>query len=374
MLRKKDENGNNVGGFIDPDKRNIKAIRLRGEVSDGLFLPLSSLSSFTDISQLKEGDSITVLNGIVICEKYIPKRQARSGRKGYSANAGKKQMLAEKYPFFEEHVDTKQLMYYLSDFKPGDICTITLKMHGSSARTSNTIRMTKPKKTFMQKILQKNVPPVEDWGVVSGSRRVTLDFEGVDNISDGWYKNNDFRRRWHDIIAPKLRKGEEIFYELVGWTDENTLIMPQGKNSKIGDAEFIKQYGDTTEFTYGCEPGECDAYVYRMTKTDEDGYVTEYPDWLVRYRCEQMGLKCVPKFEDFIYTTEEDMLERVMKYIDGADPIGKTHIREGVVVRIQNREKFKALKNKNINFKILEDIIKDTAAVPDMEEAQEVLQ
>lgn len=374
MLRKKDENGNNVGGFIDPDKRNIKAIRLRGEVSDGLFLPLSSLSSFTDISQLKEGDSITVLNGIVICEKYIPKRQARSGRKGYSANAGKKQMLAEKYPFFEEHVDTKQLMYYLSDFKPGDICTITLKMHGSSARTSNTIRMTKPKKTFMQKILQKNVPPVEDWGVVSGSRRVTLDFEGVDNISDGWYKNSDFRRRWHDIIAPKLRKGEEIFYELVGWTDENTLIMPQGKNSKIGDAEFIKQYGDTTEFTYGCEPGECDAYVYRMTKTDEDGYVIEYPDWLVRYRCEQMGLKCVPKFEDFIYTTEEDMLERVMKYIDGADPIGKTHIREGVVVRIQNREKFKALKNKNINFKILEDIIKDTAAVPDMEEAQEVLQ
>lgn len=363
-----------MGGFIDPDKRNIKAIRLRGEVSDGLFLPLSSLSSFTDISQLKEGDSITVLNGIVICEKYIPKRQARSGRKGYSANAGKKQMLAEKYPFFEEHVDTKQLMYYLSDFKPGDICTITLKMHGSSARTSNTIRMTKPKKTFIQKILQKNVPTVEDWGVVSGSRRVTLDFEGVDNISDGWYKNSDFRRRWHDIIAPKLRKGEEIFYELVGWTDENTLIMPQGKNSKIGDAEFIKQYGDTTEFTYGCEPGECDAYVYRMTKTDEDGYVTEYPDWLVRYRCEQMGLKCVPKFEDFIYTTEEDMLERVMKYIDGADPIGKTHIREGVVVRIQNREKFKALKNKNINFKILEDIIKDTAAVPDMEEAQEVLQ
>lgn len=373
LLRKKDENGNNIGGFIDPEKRNVKAIRLRGEVSDGLFLPLSSLDSFTNISKLSEGDSIAVLDGVVICEKYIPKRNPqRPGSKGYSANAGKKKMLAEKFPYFEEHIDTKQLMYYLGEFKPGDICTITLKMHGTSARTSKTIRKEEPKKTLMQKILHKDASIVESWDVVSGSRRVTLDFEGTDNVSDGWYEGSDFRRVWHNKIAPRLRKGETVYYELVGWSDENTLIMPQGNNSKIGDAEFIKQYGETTEFTYGCDEGECDAYVYRITKTDEDGFVIEYPDWLMRYRCEQMGLKCVPKFEDFIYTTEEDMLERVMKYVDGPDPVGKIHIREGVVVRIQNREKFKALKNKNINFKILEDIIKDTAAVPDMEEAQEI--
>ena len=60
------------------------------------------------------------------------------------------------------------------------------------------------------------------------------------------------------------------------------------------------------------------------------------------------------------------------KYYDGPDPIGKTHIREGVVVRIVNRPKFAAYKHKNFEFKILEGIIKDTAAAPDMEEAQEV--
>lgn len=374
LLRKKDENGNNIGGFIDPDKRNVKAIRLRGEQSDGLFLPLSSLNTFTDISKLKEGDSITILNGIVICEKYIPKRTSRSNGQGQSANASKKAMLAQKYPYFEEHVDTKQLMYYLGDFKPGDICTITLKMHGTSARTSNTICKETPKPTMLQKMLHKTPEPIRSWQSVSGSRRVTLDFEGVDNVSDGYYGNSDFRRRWHDLIAPRLKKGEEIFYEIVGWADKDTLIMPQGKNKKIGDAEFIKQYGETTEFTYGCEQGQSEVYVYRMTKIDEDGYIVEYPDWLMRYRCEQMGLNCVPKFEDFIYSTEEDLLERVNKYIDGPDPIGRTHIREGVVVRIQNREKCKVLKTKNFNFKVLEDIIKDTAAAPDMEEAQEVLQ
>ena len=59
LLRKKDENGNEIGGYLDPVKRNIKAINLRGEKSDGLFLPIESLKDFTDISKLKEGDKIT---------------------------------------------------------------------------------------------------------------------------------------------------------------------------------------------------------------------------------------------------------------------------------------------------------------------------
>ena len=34
---------------------------------------------------------------------------------------------------------------------------------------------------------------------------------------------------------------------------------------------FIKQYGNETTFSYGCEPGQSDMYVYRMTMTNEDG-------------------------------------------------------------------------------------------------------
>ena len=56
--------------------------------------------------------------------------------------------------------------------------------------------------------------------------------------------------------------------------------------------------------------------------------------------------------------TQEDLSERVNKYIDGIDPIGKTHIREGVVVRVENSDKFKVFKSKNVSFKILEGIIK----------------
>ena len=65
-------------------------------------------------------------------------------------------------------------------------------------------------------------------------------------------------------------------------------------------------------------------------------------------------------------------MEVAEKYCDGTDPIGMSHIREGVVVRITNRPKFTAYKHKNFNFKVLEGIIKDSAVAPDMEEAQEL--
>ena len=72
LLRKKDENGNNIGGFLDPDKRNVKAIKLRGERSDGLVMPLSSLDYISkDLKDiLVVGDQITVLDGKEICRKY----------------------------------------------------------------------------------------------------------------------------------------------------------------------------------------------------------------------------------------------------------------------------------------------------------------
>lgn len=32
LVRIKDENGNNIGGYLDPDKRNITALKLHGSI------------------------------------------------------------------------------------------------------------------------------------------------------------------------------------------------------------------------------------------------------------------------------------------------------------------------------------------------------
>lgn len=362
LLRKKDAEGNNIGGYLDPDKRNIKALKMRGEKSEGLVMPIETLSDYTDIDSLNIGDKITSLNGHLICEKYIPKRSS-----AYSGtNKKSRKVKINNFPLFKEHVDTEQLAYNQNAFKIGDRCAITLKMHGTSARTSNSLEIKEGTLKWYQKLLKKKPPIIKEWKMVSGTRRTILD-----SYNGGYYGSNAFRKPWHDFFKDKLEKGETVYYEIVGWVDKNTPIMPIGDNKKLHDKELRKIYGDKMVFSYGCDEGTNDVYVYRMTMTNEDGYVVEYPDWFMRLRCEEMGVKCVPLFEKFIFTTWEDLMQRVEKYYDGPDPIRQTHVREGVVVRIENRQKFTAFKHKNFTFKVVEGLIKDTAEAPDMEEAQE---
>lgn len=367
LIRKKDENGNNIGGYLEPGKNNIKALKLRGEKSEGLVLPIETLSKYISINELNVGDKITTLNGHLICEKYIPKKRTSQSMNSRTSK-NKKEDYGSHFPIFKEHEDTEQLMFNKAAFKEGDKCTITLKIHGSSGRSSHSIEETDIKQNFLQKLLKKPVQKHREWTYVSGTRRVVLeDYDG------GYYGSNEFRHPWHDFFIGKLEKGETVYYEIAGYVNETIPIMGTCSNSKLKDKELKKLYGNKMEFTYGCKPGENRIFVYRMTMTNEDGYVVEYPDWLMRLRCEMMGAECVPLFETFTFTTWEDLMERVEKYYDGPDPIGKTHIREGVVVRIENRKKFTAFKHKNFTFKVVEGIVKDEAEAPDMEEAQELI-
>ncbi len=358
LVRRKDENGNDVGGYLDPNKRNIKALKLRGEKSDGLFMPLSSLKDFGDITKLKVGDRITTFNKHLICEKYIPRTNQRQSNGANKTKTKKKKIL---YPLFKEHVDTEQLDYNLGEFKKGDLCYITLKMHGTSQRTGN---LPKEGNNKFAKFIKRHFKTKFD--IVTGTRRVVLE-----NFNSGFYGSDAFRRVYHDWFKGKLHKGETVYYEVVGYVNESTPIMPDGDNKKIQDKEFIKKYGNKTRFSYGCAEGFNNIYVYRMTMTNEDGYVVEYPWELVKTRCEEMGVAHVPELEKLFFKTEEDLVNKVEKYLDITDPVGKTHVNEGVVVRIEGRKTFKAYKKKGFYFKVLEGIIKDTAEVPDMEEAQD---
>ena len=375
---------------MDPEKRNVKTIKLRGEKSDGLFLPLTSLASFGDISILAVGDTIDVFNGHEICRKYIPKRNQRPT----SENRIKRKAKYTVAPTFYEHADTEQLAYNLDAFKAGDEVEITLKMHGTSQRTGYHKIFQGMKRTLLDRILSREGTPIYDWGYVSGTRRTVLE-----SYDGGFYGDNHFREQHANFFEGKLWKGETVYYEVVGFTDTGAPIMAECSNKKLNDKEFVKQYGETTTFSYGCEKhmlvcddtdgrnqkviGQSDIYVYRMTMTNEDGDTVEYTPDFMRYRCEQMGAKTVPVFwkgdiPEYPATADDDTVSPgdwiknvAERFYEGPDPIGKTHIREGVVCRIINRPKFAAYKHKNFAFKVLEGIIKETAEAPDMEEAQE---
>ena len=403
LLRYKDAAGNNCGGYMDPTKRNVTAIRLRGEKSDGIFLPLSALDycfAHGDAStELFVGDVIEgTVNGYDICQKYIPRSNARRGHVTEGNKTRKKKVAVA--PLFAEHADTEQLAYNLGAFKTGDEIEITLKCHGTSQRTGYLPVFKRYKRTFMDWLCRRQGKPVYEWGYVSGTRRVVLD-----NYEGGFYGNNEFREQHSKMFEGKLWKGETVYYEVVGFTTSGQPIMASASNKKLNDKAFIKQYGEETVFSYGCTPNgkktmygrddngafemECDhpqsdVYVYRMTMTNEDGDVVEYTPDFMRYRCEQMGVKTVPVFfkgiipdtEEVMYVdrndndiAEEDeityikpadpgqwVMKKAEEFYDGTDPIGKTHVREGVVVRILNRPKFAAYKHKNFSFKVLSNI------------------
>ena len=404
LVRRKDENGNCVGGYLDPEKRNIRALKLRGERSEGLYLPITCLADFCTISDLKVGQAINVLNGEEICCKYIPRCNptvVRSGEKHHKVKTN----IA---PTFYEHVDTEQLAYNLNAFKAGDIVQLTLKMHGTSGRTGYLPLHHPQKRNLLDILLQRTREKVE-YGYITGTRRVVL----TEGRKGGFYDSDDFRYAMAQKFEGKLRKGEVAYYEIVGFQGpEGQPIMPSVKNSKIKDKEFTKQYGGETVFSYGCEKSGsysveyaddissatmvkinpcCDIYVYRMTMVNEDGRIVEYSPAQIKERCMQMNIHTVMEFETFIIpdivyevpgpndTNEsirmsagEYVLRKVEQYFDGPDPIGKTHVREGVVARILNRSNFAAYKHKNFNFKCLEGIAKDEATIPDIEEMQDL--
>ena len=166
------------------------------------------------------------------------------------------------------------------------------------------------------------------------------------------------------------------------------------------------QYGETMVFSYGCEPTgkkvlygrdeygvfsieeeapQSVMYVYRMTLTTEEGYTIDYTPDYMRYRCEQMGVNAVPVFwagyipehlgtkDDDTITAGEWVKNKAEQYYDGPDPIGKTHVREGVVVRIVNRPKFCAYKHKNFLFKQISGIISDKIADSNEEISDDIL-
>ena len=402
LVRKLDENGNNIGGYLEPNKRNIRAMRFRGSKSEGLFMPLETLV-YTGKTQFEVGEKIDVVNGYEICKKYIPRGKKISNPRNYNKARKKKVPIS---PLFAEHADTEQLVYNMDAFLENDIVEMTLKMHGTSGRTGylpvfqgytskfplfNSLARLKTPPTGkaarkLYDIAISHATPIYDWGYVTGTRRVVLD-----NFNGGFYGDNAFRESHAKFFEGKLNKGETVYYEIVGFTTTGAPIMSSVANNKISDKEFTKQYGKTTTFSYGCKENESACYVYRMTMTNEDGDVVEYPPDYMRYRCEQMGAKYVPVLwrgivpdklpivfdmeteTDYQETPGDYIKEIAEQYYDGPDPIGKNHVREGVVIRILNRPKFCAYKHKNFSFKVLEGIAKDLAAEPDMEEAQEVL-
>jgi hypothetical protein len=364
LYRKDPSTGVPMGGYFEP-KGRVKTIKLRGQRSECFWIPLDALGwTGYDIETLQPGDTFDTLNDHKICSKYFTPATKRM-MKGGQTKAAKPNYA----PTFARHSDTPKVREVVTFFTPGTQFTVTEKLHGTSGRTG---RVLWTKKTKWQNILSKIGLYKDSYRYVTGTRKVIIDPDKMGE-DKGFYKGTFFRTEIHRSLEEKgLKKGEIIYYEIVGYTDSGSLIMGEHpldkselKNSGIPQSE-LDQYSVGMRYTYGCAYGEYDMYVYRITQDGKD--LTHEQ---VQNRCEELGLKTVPFLGEIVIEegdTVDTILEKCEVFTRGSSTLDPTHIKEGIVLRQEGDSHVRFLKYKGFLFCTLEGIRKNSDTYIDLEE------
>lgn len=334
-------------GYLEANRR-VRAIKLRGNISNGLVMPITSLNrTVNNLSYEKafftEGDVFDTLDGAEICRKYVvPVKESAVANKADARN--RKAFKRVDEIFLPQHYDTAQWFRESHTLEADDELIITQKLHGTSVRLANTIvkrKLTKREK-FAQKFLGANISETY-YDYVAGSRKVIKDPKN--GKQEHWY-GTDVWTKALEKYKDQIPKGYIVYGELVGYTEGGGAI----------------QAGHT----YECEPGENELYVYRVAIINEDARMIDLSWDQVRMFCKDHGLKNVPElgrdykeqfepesFDEKAFAT--DMVYDRMGYAyDSEDtPValspGGTGKDEGIAIRVERslQPEFFKIKNKS---------------------------
>lgn len=371
------------GGYFS-ESRKVTVCKLRGERSEAYIAPLESLA-FTrhDLAKLKVGDTFNELNGIPICNKFVSAKTlaAAGSNKAKGKNPKEKEFTknfnAHVKKLFPEHNDTAQFRHFADSIPHGALITVTAKFHGTSGRVSYIqVPVEMPwYKRLINQFMFESTNRME-YTYIHGTRRVNLK-NGGGGLTLG--TRSSYRDKCLAQFKGKLKKNEIAFFEIVGYTETGASIMPSVDTEKMKDKEFTKRFGKTMTYSYGCVPGECKIFVYRMAVVNPDGHLEEMSWNRVKQRCREMGVNHVHEMDSFINTAAEDeqrggnireLVEYLTDMVDIAEEIDPSHIREGICIRVDDKDgNSKIYKNKTFVFKVLEGIVKDSGVV-DIEEVE----
>lgn len=155
-----------VKGYISAKRRLVKALKLRGTISDGMLLPLTALP--VEEKGLKEGDTFTHIDDVLICQKYVvPVKQSTQGSEVKQPKENRmKELLIENQ--FKFHFETSHFARNLEQFKLDTELIITRKYHGSSLILSHVL--THKKLGWVERMLDKFIPQIKSvYGYVFSS-------------------------------------------------------------------------------------------------------------------------------------------------------------------------------------------------------------
>lgn len=353
-----------ASGFLEKNGR-ITAMKMRGAMSCGLFLPLESLN-WAGNYPTKLGENFGEIGKNKICSRYNPppKQQSQGGGKASTKGKTTPKFIA---PYFDKHIDTSQFKYNASSIQKGSVLYFHAKFHGTSARqqlgkverkNSNWKNMIN---NITYKLLGKNVlTRVSDYEMIIGSRNVLIN----DKNNNGYYGTNEFRVRAAEMITPHLRKGMTVYSELVGYIGGVSTIMPDHTTTKLGCKESVKKYGESIRYAYGCREGELRNIIYRITLTTDDGMVMDMPQKALEMWCSQRGLEHTLEIHPpIIYDGDEDALRELVERLTERPEChtecydSPTQIGEGIIIREECGTLIpKFYKSKSTRFRIMEGL------------------
>jgi hypothetical protein len=361
--------GKKVGGGMFKANLRVTAQSIRGIKSYGFWIPIASLGyiqglNFGVFVEGFEFDSVKVLSGeeFPICRKYITKAtQEAAMQKGVGG--------ARETLWFKMHQDTEQWRHNGGDVEDLSLLTITEKVHGTSHRFGLVWQEIKGRRSLLDWIFRRKPKRRTVPAYVSGTRRVVLGW--TDFPEDYEFPGEKYRDIAVKRFMGKLHQGETVYFEIVGYAGGGALIMDAQDTNKV--AEFRGKYPALMQYTYGCQPGEFRVLVYRMGIMNQEGYWVEYPWALVKERCRQMNVAYVPELVNtFAFGAGDlDFVDSELHGLaSGPSTIDKTHIKEGVVVRVDapNGRTY-WLKHKSWEFLFLEGVLKERPEYVDAEEA-----
>lgn len=264
-------------GYLESNRR-VRALKLRGNISNGLVLPAHSLyhidkdGSYND---LREGDVFDTYRGVEICRKYVvPMKE--SAAFGHAESRKKKAFKRVDTTFLPEHYDTGQWLREEGSVGADEELIITQKLHGTSVRLANTVvkRQLTKRERFARKFLGAEIAE-HTYDLVAGSRKAIKD---PNNPNQDHFYGEDI---WTDalkVFGDKIPKNHIIYGELVGYVPGTNAAIQKGH-------------------TYGEREGNYELYVYRVAIITEDAELIDMSWDQVRYFCERHGLKHTPELD-----------------------------------------------------------------------------
>jgi hypothetical protein len=132
LVRRKEADGTSAGGYFE-ETRRVRAMKMRGTVSEGFFCE-KEMFAFTGVTSFKENEEFSTLAGIQICNKYVTPRTARA-MQSHSESVVKRENC-----MFAKHIDTGAFKRAINDVPPG-LIILSEKLHGTCVPYMAGIRM-----------------------------------------------------------------------------------------------------------------------------------------------------------------------------------------------------------------------------------------